>query len=151
MSKKIELSDEEQTRKLGGAIWDLVCTYLSSSSSGLSIGFAGPLGAGKTTLIRSIGESAGITGEISSPTYVLQHEYRVSGIQIEHWDLYRVESCPEEVCFVPEKGIVRFIEWCAKFPEIWAEQDGAVIFDPLLEDNEKHLSLTLEGVLAAVS
>lgn len=57
----------------------------------------GPLGAGKTTLARGIGEGMHVRGPITSPTFVIarQHPSLVGGPSLLHVDAYRVDSWQE--------------------------------------------------------
>lgn len=57
----------------------------------------GPLGAGKTTLTRGIGEGMQVRGPITSPTFVIArtHPSLVGGPPLVHVDAYRVESWEE--------------------------------------------------------
>lgn len=77
-----------------------------------TIGFSGDLGAGKTTLIRSLCAALGSTVPVSSPTYVLSFEYpTTAGSLIEHWDLYRVHDLIPELLEPPSERTIRLIEW----------------------------------------
>jgi tRNA threonylcarbamoyladenosine biosynthesis protein TsaE len=81
----IQLESEEQTARLGRAIADVV-------EPGVVIGLVGPLGAGKTWLVRAIAEAHGVDpAAISSPTFVLIHEYE-GRLPIYHFDAYRLEN-----------------------------------------------------------
>ena len=81
----IEVDSEEETERLGQALAE-VC------EPGCVIGLIGPLGAGKTRLVRAIAESLGVDpGAIASPTFVLIHEYE-GRIPVYHFDVYRLES-----------------------------------------------------------
>lgn len=51
----------------------------------------GPLGVGKTTLVRALLRALGWDGEVRSPTFNLIHVYEVQP-PVAHCDLYRVES-----------------------------------------------------------
>lgn len=54
----------------------------------------GPLGAGKTTLTRGIGEGLGVRGPVTSPTFVLArtHPSLVEGPPLVHVDAYRLNN-----------------------------------------------------------
>lgn len=85
---------------------------------GKTILLSGELGAGKTTFTRYFVEALKISTPVSSPTYVLQHEYKSQdGRTIEHWDLYRVSEVPMELQEPTDKNTLRIVEWGDKFPE----------------------------------
>ena len=82
----------------------------------------GPLGSGKTHLIKGIGRGAGIGGDdvVNSPTFVLVNEYFAEdkGLELYHIDAYRLESTREfemlgfdDICH--ERSVV-LIEWADK-------------------------------------
>jgi len=52
----------------------------------------GPLGAGKTTLTRGIAAGLGVSGRVTSPTFVIAREHRsaVGGPALVHVDAYRM-------------------------------------------------------------
>jgi tRNA threonylcarbamoyladenosine biosynthesis protein TsaE len=57
----------------------------------------GPLGAGKTTLTRGLGEGLHVRGAVTSPTFVLArtHPSTVGGPPLVHVDAYRLSSALE--------------------------------------------------------
>ena len=57
----------------------------------------GPLGAGKTTLTRGIGEGLHVRGPVTSPTFVLArtHPSLVGGPPLVHVDAYRLSNVME--------------------------------------------------------
>jgi tRNA threonylcarbamoyladenosine biosynthesis protein TsaE len=59
---------------------------------------AGPLGAGKTTLVQGIGAGLGVRGPVTSPTFVIArvHPSVTGGPDLVHADAYRLAS-PAEV------------------------------------------------------
>src|SRR5262245_26009535 len=62
---------------------------------GLVVGLVGPLGAGKTTLVRAVVDGAGGNpAAVSSPTFVLVQEYP-GRFPIAHLDVYRLKSSQE--------------------------------------------------------
>lgn len=109
--KRVVLSSESETAILAREFAEVV-------RSGDSVGLSGDLGAGKTTFVRYlIGAMGGNVGEVSSPSYTLQHEYKLpSGLVIEHWDLYRLRETPDELREPPAAGVVRLLEWPERCP-----------------------------------
>ncbi len=57
----------------------------------------GPLGAGKTTLVRAMAAGMGLdTSAVASPTFVVVHEYgRAAGPELVHIDAYRLRSAED--------------------------------------------------------
>ena len=52
----------------------------------------GPLGAGKTSLVKGIGKGLEISEQITSPTFALSHHYLQGKRALFHLDLYRLEE-----------------------------------------------------------
>jgi tRNA threonylcarbamoyladenosine biosynthesis protein TsaE len=55
----------------------------------------GPLGAGKTTFVQGIGRALGVSGQVSSPTFVIARRHSGPGPALLHMDAYRVASAVE--------------------------------------------------------
>lgn len=77
----------------------------------------GPLGAGKTTLTRGIGEGLGAQGTVQSPTFVLARTHKTNlGPKLVHVDAYRLGSAIElddlDIDF--ENSIV-VVEWARDY------------------------------------
>lgn len=78
---------------------------------------SGPLGAGKTTTIKALLRSCGVTEVITSPTFTYVNEYSNNqGEHFYHFDLYRISSIEEfqaqgfdEYLYQPHSW--SFIEW----------------------------------------
>src|SRR4051812_37370399 len=65
----IDIADEDETDALGRCLAEIL-------PAGAVVALIGPLGAGKTRLVRSICSAAGVEdGVVASPTFVLVHEY----------------------------------------------------------------------------
>ncbi|MFU8946041.1 tRNA (adenosine(37)-N6)-threonylcarbamoyltransferase complex ATPase subunit type 1 TsaE [Mycetocola zhadangensis] len=74
----------------------------------------GPLGAGKTTLTRGIGEGLGVRGPVTSPTFVLArtHPNLTDGPPLVHVDAYRLSSAVElDDLDIDFAGSVVIVEW----------------------------------------
>lgn len=55
----------------------------------------GDLGSGKTKFTEGILSYFGLENEISSPTFTIVNEYQKDGINIYHFDVYRLEDSSE--------------------------------------------------------
>ncbi|NLX14425.1 MAG: tRNA (adenosine(37)-N6)-threonylcarbamoyltransferase complex ATPase subunit type 1 TsaE [Phycisphaerales bacterium] len=110
--------------------------------TGSVVALIGPLGSGKTTLVKSIAAGAGVADprEVNSPTFVLVNEYeaRRSGevLHLYHIDAYRLRGHDdlealgfEEMC---ERGAV-LIEWADRVLELLPQDRLTMRLDPIGE------------------
>ena len=94
----------------------------------------GSMGAGKTTLVRTLCEQLGVQDYVTSPTFSLVHEYALaSGALVYHFDLYRVCS-EEEVLYLDfaayfDSGSYCFVEWPEKARHIVPSMHCKISFD----------------------
>jgi ATPase, YjeE family len=60
------------------------------------IAFYGPMGAGKTTLIKNLCHKLNVTDEVNSPTFAIVNEYVTTESEpIYHFDFYRIKRLEE--------------------------------------------------------
>lgn len=102
---------------------------------GMVIYLHGNLGAGKTTLVRGVLNSLGYTGRVKSPTYTLVESYRIAGLDLRHFDLYRLHDKEEweAAGFRDEfdgSGIF-FIEWPERASGFIPQADIEIVFEIL--------------------
>ncbi|MFH1004022.1 MAG: tRNA (adenosine(37)-N6)-threonylcarbamoyltransferase complex ATPase subunit type 1 TsaE [Bacteroidota bacterium] len=88
--------------------------------------FYGELGAGKTTLIKTICNILGVKDSTGSPTFSLINEYQTkTGKKIFHIDLYRIKTETEIFDLGYEdylfSGNYCFIEWAEKIEHLLPE------------------------------
>ncbi|HEY0964582.1 MAG TPA: tRNA (adenosine(37)-N6)-threonylcarbamoyltransferase complex ATPase subunit type 1 TsaE [Candidatus Paceibacterota bacterium] len=68
------------------------------SEGALVVALHGDLGAGKTTLVQTLGARLGITEAITSPTFTIMKHYETTDdvfTTLIHMDAYRIESLTE--------------------------------------------------------
>ena len=64
----------------------------------------GPIGAGKTSFVKGIGQGLCIKETITSPTFALSHHYQSGSMHLIHMDLYRIEnSLSARALFIEEE------------------------------------------------
>ncbi len=98
------------------AMHDLGIELGRSLRAGDALVLTGPLGAGKTTLTRGIGEGLQIRGPVTSPTFVLArtHPSLVEGPPLVHVDAYRLNSALElDDLDIDFENSVVIVEWGA--------------------------------------
>lgn len=86
---------------------------------------SGDLGAGKTTMMRGVGEGLGVRGPVTSPTFVIarRHPSLVGGPDLVHADAYRLGSAGEfEDLDLDSDDAVVCVEWGRDRAEGLAEQ-----------------------------
>jgi tRNA threonylcarbamoyladenosine biosynthesis protein TsaE len=108
MEDTIILSSAEDTQAYGAA-WAARC------KEGDVIALQGVLGAGKTQLVKGLAQGLGFTGEVTSPTFTIIHEYTGGRLPLYHLDLYRFETEGEAQRagmedYLPSDGVT-VVEW----------------------------------------
>ena len=87
--------------------------------------FYGEMGAGKTTLIKSLCESLGVAEPVTSPTFSIVNEYIGASRKVYHFDFYRLKTQTEALDMGYEEYFYSdawcFIEWPEKIPGLLPE------------------------------
>jgi tRNA threonylcarbamoyladenosine biosynthesis protein TsaE len=137
----VDVESEQETQRLGRALADL-------AEPGVVIGLVGPLGAGKTRLVRAIAERLEVDeAAIASPTFVLIHEYD-GRIPVYHFDAYRLES----VAAFEDLGVADYwsagglclVEWADRVRELLPDDSWWITIDPV-EVTRRRVTIRLPG------
>ena len=125
---------------------ELVAQKVIAQQPSKVILFHGEMGVGKTTLIKQLCKTLGVSSATSSPTFSLVNEYETIDDQVVyHFDFYRLKNEMEALDMGADdyfySGNWCFIEWAEKIPSLIPDEH-AVITIELVENGKRHLTLT---------
>ncbi len=125
-----ETTSPEATLALGAALGRCLV-------GGLTIGLVGPLGAGKTQLVKGIasGNAVDDVRKVTSPTFTLVHEYP-GRLRLYHADVYRLRGAQDLIAL----GFEELIRPDTVVVVEWADRVRSVIPDTAL-----WIELTMTG------
>ena len=109
----------------------------------------GPLGAGKTTLTRGVGEGLGVEGNVSSPTFVIARTHKRQGSPpLVHVDAYRLGSPAElDDLDIPFATSIVLVEWgkglTQDISEHWLEVE--LVRDTTGQSEDRQVKITGYG------
>jgi tRNA threonylcarbamoyladenosine biosynthesis protein TsaE len=87
VDRALELPGTADTEELGEQL-------AADLRAGDLVVLSGPLGAGKTALVRGLARGLGVAGSVTSPTFVIAREHRPlpggAGVPLVHVDAYRL-------------------------------------------------------------
>ena len=121
-------TSHQHTDRLGQAIGRVL-------HGGETIAIYGPLGAGKTALVRGIAQGLGaLPTTVTSPTFVVIHEYDQGRLPLAHVDLYRIRT-PREL---ESTGLIEYFSGQTVTAIEWAEKGLAALPQDRIEITLKH-------------
>ena len=134
---EFQIQDPEQMHQLGLAIAKVL-------KSGDLLLLNGPLGAGKTTLTRGIGEGLGASGTVQSPTFVLARTHRTAvGPKLVHVDAYRLNSALElDDLDIDFANSIVVVEWARDYIDGIAEHRLLVDINRESEDESRLVNIS---------
>src|SRR5438874_13262228 len=142
MTRTIEIPDLEATARFGQRLGELLFP-------GAVVALVGPLGAGKTHLVRAVAEGLGVRNPaaVNSPTFVLIQEYPAR-LPIYHFDAYRL-SGPREFAelgvdeYSPGDGVC-LVEWADRVAAT-LPADHLRIEITVVDENRRRFEVTATG------
>ncbi len=149
---ELELADETATEALGQALARAAADLHADAAGHLQPGpnaggrihLSGELGAGKTSLARSLLRECGIKGRIKSPSYALLESYEVSNLYLYHLDFYRF-SDPSEWLDAGFRDILKenalvLIEWPERAADLLSDPD--LLIELVYRPSGRHATLS---------
>ena len=127
LSWKLLSLSSQQTDQLGQ-------TLGRTLRGGETIALYGPLGAGKTALVRGIAQGLGAAPEaVTSPTFVVIHEYQ-GRLPLAHMDWYRITSLRE----LESTGVIEYFSGQTVTAIEWADKGLALLPQDRIEITLSH-------------
>lgn len=142
MPHNLDIPNLEATTQFGHRLGELLFP-------GAVVALVGPLGAGKTHLVRAIAEGLGVKNPaaVNSPTFVLIQEYPAR-LPIYHFDAYRL-SGPREFAelgvdeYFRDSGVC-LVEWADKV-EATLPNEHLRIEIEIVDENRRRFTLMASG------
>ena len=125
---KLLSTSHQHTDQLGQAIGRVL-------RGGETIALYGTLGAGKTALVRGIAQGLGASPmAVTSPTFVMIHEYDQGRLPLVHVDLYRIRT-PHELESI---GLIEYFSGLTVTAIEWADKGLAALPQDRIEITLRH-------------
>ena len=145
-SVELDIPTAERMRDLGRALGRVAV-------AGDRFLLEGPFGAGKTTFVQGLAEGLDVPTPISSPSFVIENQYR-GRLVLYHVDLYRLERVEPELWQSLEEHLysdgVTAVEWAERLPD--ELRDGATLLRFSLDEPRRQVVLrTSEGRLSVAA
>ena len=106
--------------------------------------FYGEMGAGKTTLIKSMCAALGVSDAVSSPTFSIVNEYDSNNGPVYHFDFYRLKDQSEAMDMGYEEYFYSdnycFIEWPEKIASLIPDSYTGIRIQ-VLDATSRHITV----------
>jgi tRNA threonylcarbamoyladenosine biosynthesis protein TsaE len=108
-------------------------TYGSDAGKGGVFALSGDLGTGKTQFVKGFVAGLESPADVTSPTFVLVHEYGGGRLPVYHFDFYRLENRDAIVRLGFDEYIfgdgVSVIEWADRHPDLIPRHAKWIFFE----------------------
>ena len=115
-------------------------TYGESAGQGDVFALSGDLGAGKTQFVKGFVAGLESNADVTSPTFVLVHEYGGGRLPVYHFDFYRLENRDAILRLGFDDYVfgdgVSLIEWADRHPDLIPSQAKWLSFE-LKDENTR--------------
>jgi tRNA threonylcarbamoyladenosine biosynthesis protein TsaE len=134
--EKIITSSQKQTQSLGNKL-------ARRLHRGSFVALSGPLGSGKTTLIKGICKGLGVKELVRSPYFIIMTQYP-GKLPVFHFDLFRLKN-PEELFSVGYEEYffgngICLVEWAEKAKKL-LPKERIDVFLKILSESEREIKI----------
>lgn len=100
------------------------------------LAFHGPMGAGKTTLIKALAKELGGAGTLNSPTFGIVNEYHFKNGELlgYHFDFYRLENELEAL----DMGLEEYLD-----QDVWVFMEWPEKIASFIPDETTHIHISI--------
>jgi tRNA threonylcarbamoyladenosine biosynthesis protein TsaE len=107
--------------------------YGRNAAKGDVFALAGDLGAGKTQFVKGVVAGLESRAEVTSPTFVLVHEYGGGRLPVYHFDFYRLDNSDAVLRLGFDDYVfgdgVALIEWADRYPDLIPKEASWISFE----------------------
>jgi tRNA threonylcarbamoyladenosine biosynthesis protein TsaE len=107
--------------------------YGQNARKGDVFALSGDLGAGKTQFVKGFVAGLGSGAEVTSPTFVLVHEYEDGRLPVYHFDFYRLENSAAVLRLGFDDYVfgdgVSLIEWADRYADLIPTEAKWLLFE----------------------
>lgn len=139
------VNNDTETELLGKKLAEMLTTLGKTRAY---IAMKGEMGVGKTVFTRGFVSHFG-KANVKSPTYTIVNEYKPSGTNIYHFDLYRISDSDdlESIGYheYVESDAYSIVEWSERVPEYIPDDAITVTISRVAED-ESYRDIEIKGV-----
>jgi tRNA threonylcarbamoyladenosine biosynthesis protein TsaE len=97
-------------------------SYARNACKGDVFALTGDLGAGKTQFVKGFVAGLGSSADVTSPTFVLVHEYEDGRLPVYHFDFYRLDNSEAVLRLGFDDYVfgdgVSLIEWADRYSDL---------------------------------
>lgn len=141
----LDVADLEATRRIGRRLG-------AGLRTGDLVALVGPLGSGKTTLVKAVAAGAGVADprQVTSPTFVIVNEYQTSlspAPWLYHVDAYRLAGGGDLESLGFEEMLGQgavLIEWADRVAEVLPAERLTVAIEPV-DENRRRFHCSASG------
>jgi len=137
----VHIADESGMKEFGLKLGRLL-------RGGEVLELVGDVGAGKTTLVKGIGDGLDVDDDVQSPSFTLSRVYGArNGLELHHYDLYRLQDAGvlgyEFAESVDDPKVVTIVEWAETLGDVLPDERIVIKIDYTPDGEGRNVSASV--------